>query len=48
VLAAVVVLRTVLNFFLGRELREADQRERAGQHVASRAFDANPHLPTRE
>jgi uncharacterized membrane protein len=28
VLAAVVVLRTTLNFFLGRELREADRRER--------------------
>ena len=30
VLAAVVILRTALNFFLGRELREAEQRERAG------------------
>ena len=28
VLAAVVILRTVLNFFLGRELREAERRER--------------------
>jgi uncharacterized membrane protein len=31
VLAAIVLLRTVLNFFLGRELREAAQRDR-GQH----------------
>jgi uncharacterized membrane protein len=31
VLAAVVVLRTVLNFFLGRELREAERRERASK-----------------
>lgn len=46
VLAAVVVLRTVLNFFLGRELREADQRERAGQHATSRAVDDPPHLST--
>ena len=28
VLAAVVILRTALNFFLGRELREAEHRER--------------------
>jgi uncharacterized membrane protein len=34
VLAAVVVLRTVLNFFLGRELREAERRERVGQPAA--------------
>jgi uncharacterized membrane protein len=34
VLAAGGVLRTVLNFFPGRELREADQRERAGQQAA--------------
>lgn len=31
VLAAIVILRTVLNFFLGRELRVAAQRD-VGQH----------------
>ncbi len=45
VLAAVVVLRTVLNFFLGRELREAEQRERSGQHLAARAVHAPPQSP---
>jgi uncharacterized membrane protein len=34
VLAAVVVLRTVLNFFLGRELREAAERERSDNYAA--------------
>ena len=42
VLAAVVVLRTVLNFFLGRELREAERRERAGQHAGARASEDAP------
>jgi uncharacterized membrane protein len=42
VLAAVVVLRTVLNFFLGRELREADRRERAGQRAGARASEDGP------
>lgn len=30
-LGAIVILRTVLNYFLGRELREAQQREVTGQ-----------------
>jgi uncharacterized membrane protein len=48
VLAAVVVLRTVLNFFLGRELREAEQRERASRHVAARAIGDPPARVARE
>ena len=36
VLAAVVVLRTVLNFFLGRELRQAERRERTGPRAGAR------------
>lgn len=31
-LAGIVILRTVLNYFLGRELREAQRREATGQH----------------
>ena len=30
-LAAIVILRTVLNYFLARELGEAQRREAAGQ-----------------
>jgi uncharacterized membrane protein len=41
VLAAVVVLRTVLNFFLGRELREAERRSRAVQHVPSTTIQSH-------
>ena len=37
VLAAVVVLRTVLNFFLARELREAERRDLAGRRAGARA-----------
>jgi uncharacterized membrane protein len=35
-LGAIVILRTVLNYFLGRELREAQQREGAGQQQEAR------------
>lgn len=46
-LAAIVILRTVLNYFLGRELREAQRREVAGQQQeahgsASGSADAQP------
>jgi uncharacterized membrane protein len=47
VLAAVVVLRTVLNFFLGRELREAERRERAGEDAARPADKAPPRAAAR-
>lgn len=47
-LAAVVVLRTVLNFFLARELREAESRERAGQRTAARAIHDTPLEAARE
>ena len=46
VLAAVVVLRTVLNFFLGRELREADQRALAGQRTGARASEEAARPPS--
>ncbi len=35
-LGAIVVLRTVLNYFLGRELREAD-RQTASEHASARS-----------
>lgn len=38
-LAAIVVLRTVLNFFLSRELREAEERRPAALAVSGTAQD---------
>jgi uncharacterized membrane protein len=45
VLAAIVVLRIVFNFFLGRELREAAERERAPQPAAVRVRHGAPDRP---
>lgn len=42
-LAAISILRTFLNYFLERELRQVEQR-RAGVHLASPATD-NPRPP---
>jgi uncharacterized membrane protein len=39
-LAAIIVLRTLLNYFLERELRQTEQR-RAGQHLAPTAAPAD-------
>ena len=45
VLAAIVILRTVLNYFLGKELDEAQRREREAQATAPRvqAGDTGDH-----
>lgn len=40
-LAAIIVLRTLLNYFLERELRQTEQR-RAGQHLSNPAASADP------
>lgn len=37
VLAAIVILRTVLNYFLGKELDEAQRREQEAQKMAAQA-----------
>jgi hypothetical protein len=44
-LADVVVLRTVLNFFLGRELREAAEREGSPQQAAACIRHGAPDAP---
>lgn len=44
ILAAIVVLRTVLNFFLQRELAEAQRREAEGQSAAT-SRSVNSPLP---
>jgi len=44
VLASIVVLRTVLNYFLGRELREAEQREHPARQANAEAVGDTSHL----
>lgn len=43
-LAAIIILRTLLNYFLERELRQTEQR-RAGQHLADAPTSPDPAAP---